>query len=146
MDNKKFAKKILGFTLVLLISFLYFGCDDTFNNSLVNVMVINETGRTITDVRFTASDGSIHMIDEITQTRSNHGQGHHGMGNRGRGHCWINQDETYTLSWHCEERGWIYAQTGGHCGRREEANHFSFRCNRQRTIILREDDTWELIE
>jgi hypothetical protein len=144
-------KKALIFTLLMAFSLIFLGCNDSPNTSSVNIVVINETGRTITDVRFTASDGSIHMLEEIAQSRSNHGQGQHGpghgLGHRGQGHCWISRDDTYTLSWFCVARDmWIYAQTGGRCGGREQAHRFSFRANRQRTIVLNEDDTCELVD
>ena len=105
----------------------------------MNVRVINNTGKAISDVRFTASNGTIITVEEIARR---------GMGHRGEGHCRINQDETYTLSWYCEVRGeMIYAETGGRCGvgRRENPHQFRFRGDGEVTIELRADDTWIFI-
>ena len=125
-------KKILGFALVLIIGFFLSGCDDS--DPLVSIRVINETGRSISDVRLTGSDGTVLAV-QADERRA--------MGNHGQGHCWVNRDETYTLSWYCEERGqMMYAQMGGYCGGRENAQPFSFRGGQQRSIVLRADDTW----
>ena len=137
MDKKRLVKKLLGFALVLVLGLIFSGCDDS-NESLVNVRVINETGIPISDIRFTASNGNVYNVEEIARR---------GMGHQGQGHCWMNQDENYTLSWFCEERQELmYAENGGFCGRNGNAHRFRFRDGEDNTIILRDDDTWEFAE
>ena len=133
-------KKLLGLALVLTFGLIFIGCDDSSSNDMVNVRVINNTGRAISDVRFTASDGTVISVEELERR---------GMGHRGEGRCWMNQDETYTLSWYCELRGeTISAETGGRCGvgRRENPHQFRFRGDGEVTIVLEDDDTWEFEE
>ena len=134
MNKKRFVNILLSITLALVLGLIFSGCDDS-SESLVNVRVINETGKAISDIMFTAPNGTIHMVEEI---------GRRGMGHQGQGHCWMNQDENYTLSWYCEVRGErIYAETGGLCGRTGNPHHFRFRNGQDTTIVLRDDDTWE---
>ena len=139
MKNKVLLKKLLGFALVLAFGLIFIGCDDS-SDDLVNVRVINNTGKAISDIRFTASNGTIITVEELARR---------GMGHRGEGHCWMSQDETYTLSWYCEVRGeTIYAESGGRCGvgRRENPHQFRFRGDEESTIVLEDDDTWEFVE
>ena len=147
MENKGLLKKTLGFVLVLVFGLIFFGCDNASSDtdSLVNVRVINETGRAIYNVRFTGSDGSVIPVEEISRQA---------WGNRGQGQCWMMQDATYTLSWECPIGGPFYAQMGGRCGFRDgrgnpngsgNSQGFRFGAGQQRTIVLNADDTWTLV-
>ena len=139
MENKRFMKKILGFTLVLAFGMIFLGCDNALSNDdLVTVRVINQTGRNISDVRLTGSDGSVITVEEISRQT---------LGNRGQGRCWARQDTTYTLSWWCyENEDRVYAQRGGYCGRRNDLQDFQFNDGQDITIIIKDDDTWELAD
>ncbi|MCL2006930.1 MAG: hypothetical protein FWG77_02475 [Treponema sp.] len=116
---------------ILAFVFVFSGCDVQGDDTLVNVRVINETGRDITNVRFTGSDGSFITIEEFAR------QAH-----RNQGHCWMRQDDSYTLSWECPVGGPLYAQAGGFCGGRNNAHRFRFNGNDQITIVLQADNTW----
>ena len=135
MENKGSFMKT--FVFVMVFGLVLFGCNNvSTDDSLINIRVINETGRAITNVRFTGSDGSVIPVEEISRQA---------WGNQGQGHCWMRQgqDITYTLSWECPAGGPLYAQMGGGCqGGRNNAYRFSFNDGQQRTIVLRADDTW----
>ena len=140
MENKRLLKKNLCFALILVFGMISFGCDNTSpNDSLVNVRVINETGRAIYNVRFTGSDGSVIPVEEISRQA---------WGNRSQGQCWMRQDISYTLSWECPLGGPFYAQIGGRCGFRDgrgRGQGFRFGDVQQSTIVLNADDTWTLV-
>ena len=130
------------FALLAIGTLVFIACDSNSpNDPLVNVRVINETGREIYNVRFTGSDGSVIAVGEISRQA---------WGRRGQGQCWMRQDIIYTLSWECPMDGPLYAQTGGRCGLRdgsgrENPQGFRFRNGQQRTIVLNADNTWAFV-
>ena len=134
------------FALLTIGTLVFIGCDNNTpnnsNDSLVNIRVINETGRAIYNVRFTGSDGSVITVDEIARQA---------WGNRGQGQCWMRQDITYTLSWDCPVGGPLYAQIGGRCGLRDGSGRqnphgFRFGGGHQRNIVLNDDNTWAFVD
>ena len=139
MKGKAIFLKILGLALVSVFSLVLFGCNNASSDDfLVTVRVINESGRDISNVRFTGSDGSIIPVEEISRQV---------MGNPGQGSCcWARQDTTYTLSWWCHyNEDWQYAERGGYCGRRGGAAYpFTFNGEEETTIILEANNTWRI--
>ena len=144
MEKKKFLKVSLGFVLVLVFGLVLLGCDDgSSNGSNVPIRVINETGRNISDVRLTGSDGSVITLlvgtTSTSQITSRQTWG-------GQSCCWARQDVNYTLSWWCHDtNSQYYAQMGGYCGGRYNMQNFQFSGDQQRTVVLRANNTWELL-
>ena len=141
MKNKGLLKIILGFTFVLVFGLFLLGCNTTSSDdSLVSVRVINATGRDISDVRFTSSDGSFITVEEVISRQA--------WGSGGRGQCWMRQDGTYTLSWWCYQNDdWQYAQRGGYCGRwNNNLQNFQFNGGQEITIEIVVNNTWRFVE
>ena len=143
---------------------------DNVLSNLVNIRVINETGMVITDVKFTGSDGLFYftnemelaeatVAEEIAETRPRNRQQMRQelsqqlqqrrlerMHNRGQGGCLLFFDDSYTLSWYCEDGYLHYTQQGGRIDdERGNAHRFQFGDGQQRVIVLNANDTWDLV-
>ena len=141
MKNKRLFKVGLGIALAMVFGLFLLGCNTTSSDdSLVNVRVINNTGRAISDVRFNRPDGTFITVEEVVSRQA--------WGNGGRGQCWMRQDSTYTLSWWCYENGGRqYAQRGGYCGGWNNNNLQSFQFNGggETIIEIRSNNTWRFV-